>query len=149
MKRDLILTKSDLFKLNLMLTKIIDSARIDCCIVINKSGRLITYQSESSEYDKTSLAALISGIFASSSSVANILEEDEFTSMLQEGKKKHIYVFLLDDNTIIACIFDKRTTVEKIKTFIEKYRHKLTEALTIIYNNVGTDEFINLDMSQK
>jgi hypothetical protein len=70
MEKDLILKKNDLQRLNVILTKVIDTARIDCALIINKSGRMITSQSETSEYNKTSLAALVSGNFASSSSIA-------------------------------------------------------------------------------
>ena len=59
MEKDLILKKEDIRQLNLVLTKIVDRARIECAILINKSGKMITSQSETSEYDKMSLAALI------------------------------------------------------------------------------------------
>ena len=149
MNKDLILKKEDLYKLNLILTQIVDKARIDCAIIINKSGRLITFQSETSDYDKTSLAALISGNFASSSSIANILDESEFTSMLQEGEKKHIYVFLLDDESLLACIFDKRSNMEKIKTCCRQYTPDLVKLLRVIYNNIALSPYINLDLSHE
>jgi predicted regulator of Ras-like GTPase activity (Roadblock/LC7/MglB family) len=149
MEKDLILKKEDLLQLNVVLTKLVDTARIDCAIVINKSGRMITSQSETSDYDKTSLAALVSGNFASSSSIANMLDEHEFSSMLQEGKKKHIYVSGLDFNSILACIFDKRTSVEKLKACIEQMQPRMLEILSIIYSRVVSDPDINLDVGQK
>ncbi len=41
MEKDLILTKEDLYQLNLVLTRFVDTSRIDCAIIINKSGRMI------------------------------------------------------------------------------------------------------------
>lgn len=146
MEKDLILTKEDLYQLNIVLTKVVDTARIDCAIIINKSGRMITYQSETSDYDKTSLSALISGIFASSSSIANLLDEIEFTSMLQEGKKKHIFVQQIDDNSIMACIFDKRSNVEKVKSCLEEFSPRLVELLNIVYDNINLCPEINIDV---
>lgn len=146
MEKDLILRKNDLHRLNVVLTKIIDTARIDCAVIINKSGRMITSQSETSEYNKTSLAALVSGNFASSSSIANLLGEDEFSSMLQEGKEKHLYVSILDEHSFFTCIFDKRTTLSKIKTCLTDYSPKLIEILKIIYSNVALDPELNLDV---
>lgn len=148
MEKDLILQKEDLRQLNLLLTKIVDKARIDCAILINKSGRMITSQSETSEYDKTSLAALISGNFASSSSIANLLDENEFTSMLQEGENRHIYIAQVDNDSILACIFDKRTNAEKIKFCIEELSSKLIKVLSKIYNNIVLDPELNIDISQ-
>ena len=146
MEKDLILKKNDLHRLNVTLTKIIDTARIDCAVIINKSGRMITSQSETSEYNKTSLAALVSGNFASSSSIANLLGEDEFSSMLQEGKEKHLYVSILDESSFFTCIFDKRTTLSKIKACLADFTPQLIETLQIIYSNVVLDPELNLDV---
>lgn len=147
MEKDIILTKEDLYQLNLVLTRFVDTARVDCAIIINKSGRMITSQSETSEYDKTSLAALISGNFASSSSIANMLDEHEFSSMLQEGEKKHIYVTTLDDNSILACIFNKRSAINKIKPSVTEFLPKLNELLAVVYSHVVSDPNINLDVA--
>jgi predicted regulator of Ras-like GTPase activity (Roadblock/LC7/MglB family) len=148
MEKDLILTAEDLHKLNVILTNVIDAGRIDCSLIINKSGRLITSQSESSDYDTISLAALISGNFASSSSIANKLGEEEFTSMLQEGKDKHIYVSLIDSNTILAAVFDKRSTVENVRDSIDEQKSRLLEQLNVIYSNIQLSPELNIDLSQ-
>ncbi len=147
MEKDLILTKEDLYQLNLVLTRFVDTARVDCAIIINKSGRMITSQSETSEYDKTSLSALISGNFASSSSIANMLDENEFSSMLQEGAKKHIFVSTLDENSILACIFDKRAVIDKIKSSVKEFQPTLVELLIVVYSHVTSDPNINLDVA--
>lgn len=147
MEKDLILTQEDLKRLNIVLTKIIDTGRIDCGLVVNKSGRLITSQSETSDYDTISLAALISGNFASSSSIANKLGEEEFSSMVQEGKDKHIYVQLVDSNTIFTAIFDKRSSIERVRNAIEEHQTKLLEALKIIYSAIELSPEINIDLS--
>ncbi len=146
MEKDLILKKDDLHRLNIVLTKIIDTARIDCAMIINKSGRLVATQSETSDYDKVSLSALISGNFASSVSIANMLNEKEFSSMLQEGKEKHTYISLVDQNTIFSCIFNKRTNVEKVKVCLNKFTPRLKEILQIIYNNIALDPELNIDV---
>lgn len=147
MEKDLILTQEDLKRLNIVLTKVVDSGRVDCALIVNKSGRLITSQAESSEYDTVSLAALISGNFASSSSIANKLGEEEFTSMVQEGKDRHIYVHLIDTNTILALIFDKRSSIERVRNAIEDHQLKLLEALKIIYSAIELSPEINIDLS--
>ena len=147
MEKDLILTQEDLHRLNLIVTKIIDAGRIDCALVVNKSGRLITAQSESSDYDTISLAALVSGNFASSSSIANKLGEDEFSSMLQEGKNKHIYVALIDYNTILTAIFDKRSNVERVREAIDEYNDRLLKQLNVIYSTLELSPELNVDLS--
>lgn len=147
MDKDLILKKEDIHQLNILLTKIVDTARAECIMLINKSGRLIASQSEISGYDKTSLAALISGNFASSSSIANLIGEDNFFSMVQEGEKKHIYVAHVDFNTLIACIFDKRTTTEKVKKSINQFQDSFLGLLKRFYSEFNANPYTNLNLS--
>lgn len=145
--KDLIIKKEDIHRFNILLTKIVDNARIDCALLINRSGRLITSQSETSEFDKTSLAALISGNFSSSSSIATMIGETGFNSLVQEGEKRHIYICLLDENTIIACIFDNRSSIEKIKLCLNTFGTPLIDYLQVFYERMELNPEINLDVN--
>ncbi len=147
MQKDLIIRKVDLRTLNILLTKLVDSSRIDLAILINKSGRMLTFQSETSDFDKTSLAALISGNFASRNSIANLLGEEEFSSMLQEGTNRHIYISLVDDHNILATVFDQKQKLEKIKQVIEQFKPYLKERLDVIYSNIGLNPDLNFDVN--
>ena len=147
MEKDLILNKEDVHNLNVILTRLIDNARVDCALLINKSGRLLTSQSETSEFDKTSLAALVTGSFASSCSIANMIGEEEFSGMVQEGSKRHIYVALIDEHTIITCIYDKRTNLAKVKSTIANHIQPLRNVLSTFYCDIVNDPYINLDVT--
>jgi predicted regulator of Ras-like GTPase activity (Roadblock/LC7/MglB family) len=149
MANDVILTREDGYRLNLVLTKLVDNARADCVMLINKSGRLITSQSETSEFDKSSLAALAAGSFASTTAVAHMIGEDEFTAMYHQGKKRNTYITMVDDNTILTVLFDKRTNLEKVKHFIKQFSDDLKTALQHFYGNVVSDPLLNLDGGKK
>ncbi|MBN1980712.1 MAG: roadblock/LC7 domain-containing protein [Chitinivibrionales bacterium] len=145
MQNDLILRKEDIVRLNIILTKVIDKSRIDCGLLINKSGRLITAQSEGVEFDKTAVAALVSSTFASTNSIASIIGEKEFSSLVQEGEVHHLYVASIDENTLLACIFDKRSNFEKVKKAIEEFTPYLRESLGKIYGNTASTPEMNID----
>ena len=146
--QDLILHEEDIITLNIGLTKLIDIGRADCVMLINKSGRMITAQSETGEYDKTSLAALIVGNFSSSSSIARLLGEEEFSSMLQEGVNRNLFVQLVDMHTILGSVFDvRRTTLDKLKSVINQTIEPIRAGLSRVYSNVALDPELNLDVS--
>jgi predicted regulator of Ras-like GTPase activity (Roadblock/LC7/MglB family) len=145
MSHDVILTRDDAHRLNLVLTKLVDSARIDCVMLINKSGRLLTSQSETADFDRTSLAALIAGAFASTTAVANMIGESEFTALYHQGKKRNTHICLVDDNTILTVLFDKRTTLDKVRHFIKEYTGELRDALSTFYAGVKSDPDLNID----
>ncbi len=149
MAHDLILTRDDARRLNVVLTRLVDSARIDCVMLINKSGRLLTSQSETADFDKTSLAALIAGAFASTTAVANMIGENEFTALYHQGKKRNTHISLVDDNTILMVLFDKRTTLDKVRHFIRQYSGDLRKALARFYSNVESNPELNIDVGAR
>jgi predicted regulator of Ras-like GTPase activity (Roadblock/LC7/MglB family) len=118
-------------------------------MLINKSGRLLTSQSESADFDRTSLAALIAGAFASTTAVANMIGETEFTSMYHQGKKRNTYICMVDDNTVMTILFDKRTTLDKIRHFIKQYSGELRSTLKNFYSRIDSDPDINIDIGQR
>lgn len=146
-EKDLILHEEDTRRLNVVLTQIVDGAHVSCILLINKSGRLVTAQSETSKYDRTSLAALAAGNFASSGTLAQMIGESEFGSTYQKGKRTHVYSTLLEHNTILVCIFDKRATLENLTSHIEQHKARLLSLLRSIYEGVESDPAINLDVS--
>jgi predicted regulator of Ras-like GTPase activity (Roadblock/LC7/MglB family) len=147
MEKDIILRAEDLHQLNLVLTTILDSAQAELIMIINKSGRLITWQGETSTYDTISIAALITGSFASSGSVANLIGEDEFESMYQEGKNSHVYISQIDSSNILTLVFTGRTKLNRVKLGVENHRNALIPTLSNIYQGVHNDPFLNLDVS--
>jgi len=147
MEKDIILRAEDLYRLNIVLTAILDSSQAELAMIINKSGRLITWQAESSAYDTISIAALVTGSFASSSSVANLIGEDEFASMYQEGTNTHVYIAQIDESNILTLVFTGRTKLNRVKLGIENNRGSLVPTLAKIYQGVHNDPFLNLDVS--
>lgn len=147
MEKDIILRAEDLYKLNLELTNILDQAQAELIMIINKSGRLITWQGETSTYNTESIAALVTGSFASSGSVANLLGEKEFSSMYQEGINNHVFIAQIDSHNILTLVFTGRTKLNRVKLSVENHKSSLTPSLENIYRGVVNDPFLNLDVS--
>lgn len=147
MKEDIVLQSHDVYQLNLALTSIVDAGQCDIAMLINKSGRLIASQNETSAYDKTSIAALVSGTFASNGAIAQLIGESEFETLYQEGKTHHLYVAQLDLNNILCLIFTARSNLKRIKMVISDNRTRITDVLKNLYQTVSSDPFLNLDVS--
>ena len=148
MSHDVILHEKDYYRLNVLLTKLIDKSRIEVAALINKSGRLLTSQSESGEIDITSLGALVVGSFVSTTQIANLLGESEFSSMYHQGVKNHLRVVMIDHNTLLTAIFDNRTTVDKVKKHCEDMQEDLKKALANLYEHIESNPDINIDVGQ-
>ena len=148
MKEDIVLKHEDIYQLNLTLTRVLDAGLAELVMIINKSGRLITSQSESSDMDTISIAALVSGSFASSGSIANLIGEEEFTTLYQEGKDFHLLVQQIDENNILTIIFTgARTNLKRMKLSIADHIEQLRPILKKLYKDFASDPFLNLDVS--
>lgn len=147
MEKDIVIREEDIYELNLVLTKIVDAGQCDIVMVINKSGRLLSYQAETSAHDKVSIAALVNGSFASSVAIARLIGETEFETLYQEGVIHHLFVSQVDDNNILCAIFTDRSNLKRVKIVIEDNKQQMDDVLKKIYAEIEEDPFLNLDVS--
>ncbi|MGM0460843.1 MAG: roadblock/LC7 domain-containing protein [Fibrobacterota bacterium] len=147
MKEDLLLRPDDIFNINVILTRILDTSKSEILLLINKSGRLISFQAQSCKYDATSISALVSGTFASSNSIANLIDEDGFRDIQLAGRKMTIYIEQTDSNNILTAIFPESSSIRKVKYAMENERENLLPLLAKLYEKIENDPFLNIDVS--
>ncbi len=142
--KDMILFPEDIDHLNSVLSQLVTKANLLLAVLINKDGRLLTNQGSLELVDTVSLAALVAGNSASTLAIANLVGETEFSTMYHQGRDKHIYIAVVDDNTFLALIFDDRTNIDRVKVFARQFDRQLKAALTQVYNK--TEDQVDLDL---
>lgn len=111
----LVLTEAGVNALNALLAQLQQETGARAVLLIEKSGQLITAQGQTSTLDTMSLAALISGSFASTRALARLLGEKNFRMMFQQGKGESVFVVALDTTDIVALVFGNHVTVGLVK----------------------------------
>jgi len=142
--KDMILFPEDIDLLNDVLSQLSKKANLLLAVLVNKDGRLLTNQGSLSDVDIVSMAALVAGNSASMLAIANLMGEQEFSSMYHQGKEKHIYISTVDENTFLCLVFDDRTNIDRVKVFARQFDRQIKEALQQVYNK--SEEDINLDL---
>jgi len=132
---DFILFEHDLERLSDILTRYINDAQLICALLTNKEGQLLSSQGSTDAIDTTSVAALVTGSFAATVSIAGFIGETEFTTMLHRGKNRHIHILLIDNDRYLATVFDNRTTPEKVGEFAIIYGRELRDYLVSMAGN--------------
>jgi predicted regulator of Ras-like GTPase activity (Roadblock/LC7/MglB family) len=66
------------------------------------------------------LAALLAGSFASTKEIARLVGESEFSVLFHQGKKDHIHMSLIGDRSIMAVVFDDRTTIGMVRLYAKE-----------------------------
>ena len=142
--KDMILFPEDIELLNQVLSQLVTKANLLLAVLINKDGRLLTSQGTLEIVDTVSMAALVAGNSASTLAIANLMGETEFSTMYHQGKDKHIYIAIIDENTFLALVFDDRTNIDRVKVFARQFDRQLKQSLEQVYNK--TEDQVNLDL---
>lgn len=145
--KDMILFPEDIERLDNVLSQLALKADLLLAVLINKDGRLLTSQGSIGQIDTVSMAALVAGNSASTLAIANLMGETEFSTMYHQGKNRHIYIAVVDENTFVCLVFDDRTNIDRVKVFARQFDRQLKEALVQVYDKTEDQVDLDLDMS--
>lgn len=119
-QEDLVIYEEQIEKIEKALSRLIKDAQAKCVLLVDKDGHLITRQGFTQSLDTTALAALLAGSFASTQEIARLVGEPEFSVLFHQGKKDHIHITLVGERTILAVIFDDRTTIGMVRLYAKE-----------------------------
>lgn len=84
------------------------------------------------DMDLLTIAALVAGSFAATREMAKLLGEEEFSVLFHQGRKDSIQLSLIGDRTLLATIFDERTTIGMVRL----YAKEATAKLMVIFREI-------------
>src|ERR1043165_9559705 len=128
----LVFYREDIEVIGKTLTVLLKNANAQCALLVDKDGHLVTKEGESSTYDTDTISALVAGSFAATKQMAKLLGEEEFALMFHQGKKDNIQLSLVGERTILAVIFDDKTTLGMVRLYASQVSSKLSELFTDI-----------------
>lgn len=146
---NLIIYEEEIEKIDSILGRMLKGAEAKCALLVDKDGHLITRQGFTHSLDTTALAALLAGSFASTKEIARLVGESEFSVLFHQGKKDHIHMSLVGDRSILAVIFDDRTTIGMVRLYAKEAAVELSKIFTSLKNRPQesgagiTNEFAN------
>ena len=144
----LVFYKEDVEKIEKVLSQFLKSANAKCALLVDKDGHLVTKQGDSGTYDMDTISALVAGSFAATKQMAKLLGEEEFSIMFHQGRKDNIQLSLVGERTILAIIFDDRTTLGMVRLYASQVSSKLASLFDEINVRKGEAETISKDFGQ-
>ena len=141
----LVFYKEDIEIIGKSLNVFLKNANAQCALLVDKDGHLVTKEGESSTYDMDTISALVAGSFAATKQMAKLLGEEEFALMFHQGKKDNIQLSLVGERTILAVIFDDRTTLGMVRLYSSQVSAKLGQ----IFNDILTRKSEGEKISQE
>jgi predicted regulator of Ras-like GTPase activity (Roadblock/LC7/MglB family) len=93
--------------------------------LFDKSGQQVAATGDLSEVDPTSLASLTAGNVAATEGVAQLVGEDEFTTLFHEGKRESLHITVVGRRLILLVVFDERSSLGLVRLRVEQFASEL------------------------
>jgi len=125
------LVEEDIRELQGVLRNLLSQSDATTALVIDKGGFLITHEGQSSEFDLTTLAALASGAYLANQSIAQLVHEQNFDSVYQQGEKFSLLVMNVDEHCLLVLIFSTGISAGSVKYFAGMATRKIAAQLKL------------------
>lgn len=126
---DLVIREADAARIQKLLADFLAESGSAEVLLIDRSGQLLAMDGVERDLDTVSVSALAAAAFSSTSAMAQLLGETEFTVLFHEGLKRSIHVSTVDEEAIVLAIFDERTTVGMVRLFAREASQALSLVL--------------------
>ncbi len=103
-----VVSQDQLEKIDEILTEKLIRLGVDCVIIIDMAGNIITARDNGkNKYDVYSFAALAAGNFATVDAMAKLVGESEFSLLFHKGQDCNIHFSKIDDELLMISMFGK------------------------------------------
>lgn len=103
-----VVSQEQLEQIDEILTEKLIKIGVDCVIIIDMAGNIITARDNGrSKYDVYSFAALAAGNFATVDAMAKLVGEQEFSLLFHKGNDSNIHFSKIDDELLLISMFGK------------------------------------------
>jgi predicted regulator of Ras-like GTPase activity (Roadblock/LC7/MglB family) len=111
------LIEEDIERLDAELRELLEKSDATSALIIDKGGFLISSQGDARQFDVTTIAALASGAYMATQTIAGLVHETNFNSVYQQGERFSMLITCVDENCLLLIIFKAQVGVGAIKYF--------------------------------
>jgi predicted regulator of Ras-like GTPase activity (Roadblock/LC7/MglB family) len=124
-----IIKENQFHKLKALLAKLCVEAAARVVFLVDRDGQTIAFNGDIGNMDTTSFSSLAAGNVAATSSMARLLGEDIFPTVVHEGERESIYICVIG-RSLLVVVFDERSTLGLVKLRAKKASHEVAAILT-------------------
>ncbi len=112
-----------------VLDRLVAKTEAITALVISRQGICLGQAGTAASLNSTALAALVAGMFSATKEVANIVGEDQFSILLQQGEKRHIHISLIGAKSMMVIVFEDYSRIGKVRYAARSASGDLIKAL--------------------
>jgi predicted regulator of Ras-like GTPase activity (Roadblock/LC7/MglB family) len=107
--------------------------------LIDKNGQQIARSGEMNDLDPTSLASLAAGNVAATEGLAQLIGEDEFSTLFHEGEKDSVHISVIANKVILLVIFDEHSSLGLVRLRVKQRSEDLARILNAMLARDGDE----------
>ncbi len=126
-----VVSQEQLEKIDEILSEQLIKIGVDCVIIIDMAGNIITAKDNgASRYDVYSFAALAAGNFATVDAMAKLVGEQEFSLLFHKGTDCNIHFSKVDDELLLITMFGKHISLGFLRLNVVKALEQIRKLWT-------------------
>ncbi len=115
-----ILVESPDLSINQTLAELVERTEALTALLISRHGICLGQAGGGAKLNATALAALVAGMFSATKEVANIVGEEQFSILLQQGEKRHIHISLIGEKSMMVIVFEDYSRIGRVRLAAKK-----------------------------
>ncbi|MGI8542919.1 MAG: roadblock/LC7 domain-containing protein [Aridibacter sp.] len=123
-----IIKEHHFYKIKSLLARLCVEAAARVVFLVDRDGQPIAFHGEIGDMDTTSFSSLAAGNVAATTSMAKLIGEDVFPSVVHEGERESIFISVIG-RSLLVVVFDGRSTLGLVKLRTKKASHEVAAVL--------------------
>ncbi len=123
-----IIQEHQFHKIKTLLARLCVESASRVVFLVDRDGQPIAMHGEIGDMDTTSFSSLAAGNVAATNSMAKLLGEDIFPTVVHEGERESIYICVIG-RSLLVLVFDERSTLGLVKLRAKRASHELAAIL--------------------
>ena len=111
-------------RIKTLLARLCIEAAARVVFLVDRDGQPIAFHGDIGNMDTTSFASLAAGNVAATTSMAKLLGEDIFPTVVHEGEHESIYICVIG-RSLLVVVFNERSTLGLVKLRAKKASHEV------------------------
>src|SRR5258705_11858929 len=125
------LNQEDLDHLNIVMRELLQKSEANVALLVEKAGYLIHQCGNPEHLDTTTFATLGSNAYNAVQFMASLVNENNFTSMYQQGENYSTLMVNIDENSLLVIVFPTHLTVGSMKYYANPTVKSIAERIQV------------------
>ncbi|HER43870.1 MAG: roadblock/LC7 domain-containing protein [Candidatus Krumholzibacteriota bacterium] len=137
--------EEDYWAINTTLQELLKNSNARSILLLDKTGQMISNVGDEPHFDLHSFASLCAADFEANAQLANLIGEQDFSTLYHQGSNESMYLARVAGNIILVILFDKKTTLGLVRLRAKKAVDNLDTVLRRLFDKL---EYENEELSE-